>query len=319
MNRGVKVLQTSALPLGYGAVFSFERQVIVSHQNFFVKDFRRIFIFIFLNPLIFILLAVITYFYFRGDSMKSIIIGRKQIIAFSAVILSLSVGLIGASRVAAERERKLPIYCVETNEKKIAISFDAAWGNDDTEQLINILGEYDVPATFFVVGAWVDKYPESVKQLSDAGHQIMNHSNTHPYMSRLSLAQVTDEINSCNQKIEKITGVKPNLLRPPYGDYNDQLVSALETQGMYCIQWSVDSLDWKDSATPENIAERVIKKVKNGSIVLFHNDADHTPAALPTILKTLKEQGYQFVFINDLIYKDNYEIKHDGTQCKISE
>ena len=248
--------------------------------------------------------------------MKCIVIGKKQLVTFCAVVLSLSVCLIGASRVAAERERKLPIYCVETNEKKIAISFDAAWGNDDTEQLINILAEYDVPATFFVVGAWVDKYPESVKQLSDAGHQIQNHSNTHPYMSRLSIAQVNDEINTCNQKIEKITGVKPNLLRPPYGDYNDQLVSALETQGMYCIQWSVDSLDWKDSATPENICKRVTSKVKNGSIVLFHNDATHTPAALPNILKCLKDEGYEFVFINDLIYKDNYEIKHDGTQCK---
>ena len=191
-----------------------------------------------------------------------------------------------------------------------------SWGNDDTEQLISILAEYDVPATFFVVGAWVDKYPESVKALSDAGHQIQNHSNTHPYMSKLSAEQITDELESCNKKIENITGVRPNLLRPPYGDYNNCLIETTQSLDMYTIQWSVDSLDWKDNATPDSIYQRVTSKVRNGSIVLFHNDADHTPAALPNILKCLKDEGYEFVFINDLIYKDNYEIIHDGTQCK---
>ena len=80
-----------------------------------------------------------------------------------------------------------------------------------------------------------------------------------------------------------------------------------------------DSLDWKDNATPDSICKRVTSKVKNGSIVLFHNDADHTPAALPNILKCLKDEGYEFVFIDDLILKENFEIKHDGTQCKISQ
>ena len=191
-----------------------------------------------------------------------------------------------------------------------------SWGNDDTEQLIDILAEYEVPATFFVVGAWVDKYPESVKQLSDAGHQIQNHSNTHPHMPQLSKAQMMDEISSCNKKIEGITGVCPNLLRPPYGDYDNVLIETLEEMNMKTIQWDVDSLDWKDNATPDSICKRVTSKVKNGSIVLFHNDADHTPAALPTILKCLKDEGYEFVFIEDLILKENYEIKHDGTQCK---
>ncbi|MBO5725851.1 MAG: polysaccharide deacetylase family protein, partial [Clostridia bacterium] len=120
----------------------------------------------------------------------------------------------------------------------------------------------------------------------------------------------------CNDKIKAVTGVEPTLFRPPYGDYNNATIDATESMGMKCIQWDVDSLDWKDSATADSIAQRVISKVKNGSIVLFHNDAEHTPEALPTILKTLKEQGYEFVFISDLIYKDNYEIKHDGTQCK---
>ena len=249
--------------------------------------------------------------------MRFIIITKKQITAVTAVMLAVIAAIVGSVSIFADNERKLPIYCVETDKKQIAISFDAAWGNDDTEQLISILAEYDVPATFFVVGAWVDKYPESVKALSDAGHQIQNHSNTHPYMSKLSAEQITDELESCNKKIENITGVRPNLLRPPYGDYNNCLIETTQSLDMYTIQWSVDSLDWKDNATPDSIYQRVTSKVKNGSIVLFHNDADHTPAALPNILKCLKDEGYEFVFISDLIYKDNYEIIHDGTQCKI--
>lgn len=249
--------------------------------------------------------------------MKYFIITKKQIIWCLSGFLALVITVVGSVTTFADSERKLPIYCVETDKKQIAISFDAAWGNDDTENLINILKEYDVPATFFVVGAWVDKYPESVKQLSDAGHMVQNHSNTHPYMTGLSAEQMTNEIESCNKKIEAITGKRPVLLRAPYGDYDNNVVKTVESLGMYTIQWDVDSLDWKDTATADSICQRVTSKVKNGSIVLFHNDADHTPEALPTILKTLKDEGYEFVFISDLIYKENYEIKHDGTQCEI--
>ena len=248
--------------------------------------------------------------------MKCLVITKRQIMLACALVVALTVCVVGTLSAFAGNDRKLPIYCVETGEKKIAISFDAAWGNDDTELLISILSDYNVPATFFVVGAWVDKYPESVKQLSDAGHRVENHSNTHPYMTKLSNDQILNELSSCNEKIASVTGRMPTLIRPPYGDYDNHVIEAIENAGMYCIQWDVDSLDWKDNATPESICKRVTSKVKNGSIVLFHNDADHTPAALPNILKTLKDEGYEFVFIEDLIYKENYEIIHDGTQCK---
>ena len=251
--------------------------------------------------------------------MRYIVITKKHITVFCCCFLASIFAIICSVGVFANSDRRIPIYSVECKEKKVALSFDAAWGNDDTETLIKILKEYDAKATFFVVGTWVDKYPESVKQLHDAGHQIMNHSNTHPYMTKIDKVQKMDEINSCNNKIAEITGKSPTLFRPPYGDYNNETIEVVEDLGMYTIQWDVDSLDWKDNATPKSICERVTSKVKNGSIVLFHNDADHTPEALPNILKNLKEQGYEFVFIEDLIYKENYEIKHDGTQCKIKD
>ena len=251
--------------------------------------------------------------------MKLFIITKRQIIICICSLLVLTGVIVGSLSTFAESDRLLPIYCVETDKKQVAISFDAAWGCDDTNQLIEILKEHNVPATFFVVGAWVDKYPEAVKALHNAGHQIQNHSNAHPNMPQLSTAQMRDEIESCNKKIESITGICPTLFRPPYGDYNNQTIKTLTEMNMYTIQWDVDSLDWKDTATPDSICKRVISKVKNGSIVLFHNDAEYTPEALPRILKTLKNDGYEFVFISDLIYKENYEIKHDGTQCELKD
>ena len=247
--------------------------------------------------------------------MRCFVITKKHIGLSLLLAVLVSVTVVGSSRAFAKESRKLPIYCVQTEEKKIALSFDAAWGNDDTGTLIDILAKYNAKATFFVVGDWVDKYPESVKQLSDAGHQVQNHSTDHPHMTKLSSEQMLSQLENCNNKIEAITGVKPTLFWAPYGDYNTNVITTVESYGMKTIQWDVDSLDWKDNATPDSICERVVSKVKPGSIVLFHNDADHTPEALPRILETLSGQGYSFEFISDLVYQDNYTIDHAGMQC----
>ena len=248
--------------------------------------------------------------------MKFIILTKKHLIGLLSAALVIVVAAVASVTVLAKADRKLPIYSVGTDEKKVAISFDAAWGNDDTEKLISILRQYNVPATFFVVGGWVDKYPQSVKQLYDAGHSIQNHSNTHPYMTKISTEQIITELKTCNEKIAKITGKTPTLHRFPYGDYNNKTVSAVESIDMFPIQWDVDSKDWMESATVDTIINNVLSKVKNGSIILFHNDAKYTPDALPTILERLIAQGYTFVFIEDLIYKDNFTIDHKGMQIK---
>ncbi len=250
-------------------------------------------------------------------------VNKKQIavILTCAVIIfaiaATAVSGAGFASVSATR-KKVPIYSVgrEENDKVISISFDAAWGNEDTQQLIDILGKYNIKATFFLVGEWVDKYPESVKALHDAGHEIMNHSDSHPHMSKLSREQILKELNACNDKIEAITGVRPILFRAPYGEYNDTVLSTAESIGMYTIQWDVDSLDWKNP-TSSQIASRVIERVVPGSIVLFHNAAVNTPGALPTIIETLQSQGYKFVPISENIYKENYEIDVAGRQWQI--
>ena len=210
-------------------------------------------------------------------------------------------------------KRDLPIYCVDKDQKICAMSFDAAWGAEDTPVLIKILDDYDVKTTFFVVGDWVDKYPDAVKALSDAGHEIMNHSDTHPHMTSLTKEKMIKEVTDCNNKIKSITGVEPILFRPPYGDYNNDVVSNLRELGMYTIQWDVDSLDWKD-LSPQAITERVTSKVKRGSIILFHNAAKNTPEALPMILEYLKQNEYKIVPVSQIIYKDNFTIDTQGKQ-----
>ncbi|MFU0832804.1 MAG: Polysaccharide deacetylase [Oscillospiraceae bacterium] len=250
--------------------------------------------------------------------MRIITVTRKRILTvlFSAlaVVLAGAAGFRGVQAVqTSASKRLLPIYNVKTEEKKIAISFDAAWGNEETQTLIDILKEYNVKTTFFVVGSWVDKYPDSVKALAEAGHEVCNHSDTHPHMPKLSESDMKKQIEACNEKIKAITGVSPLLFRPPYGDYNNAVVKSAQDLGMYAIQWDVDSLDWKNP-TPQQIIDRVTKKVKPGSIVLFHNGAKNTPAALPTILKTLQSEGYTIVPVSQLIIKDNYTIDSAGMQ-----
>ena len=250
--------------------------------------------------------------------MKIMVLTRKRILTVLVCVLCAVLGVvIGVRSVQAVQtsvsKRLLPIYNVKTDEKKIAISFDAAWGNEETQELIDILKEYNVRTTFFVVGAWVDKYPDSVKALAAAGHEVCNHSDSHPHMPKLSQEEMTKQITSCNEKIKAITGVSPPLFRAPYGDYNNTLISTVNGLKMYPIQWNVDSLDWKDP-TPQQIEERVLSKVVPGSIVLFHNGAKNTPTALPVILKTLQSQGYSIVPVSQLILKDNYTIDVAGMQ-----
>ncbi len=246
-----------------------------------------------------------------------VITKRTGILLILCTLLMTSLFCIGRNEAmtVSSAKRDLPIYCVQKpeNEKIVALSFDAAWGNEDTGQLIDIMNKYKVKTTFFVVGSWVDKYPESVKELHDAGHEIMNHSNSHPHMTQISVEKMKEEVTKCDEKIKTITGVKPTLFRAPYGDYNNDVVGAMRETGHFTIQWDVDSLDWKN-LTANEISDRVLKKVKPGSIVLFHNAALHTPEALPIIIENLQKDGYKIVPVSEIILKENFTIDSTGMQ-----
>ncbi len=253
--------------------------------------------------------------------MKMLVIKKSKLFSiffvFLAFIMGISFLLVTKTATAfSAQKRQLPIYSVETDEKKIAISFDCAWGVDYTDTLLQIMESKGVVSTFFGVEFWVKKYPDYVKKIVEAGHDFGTHSSTHPYMSKLNKDAVMRELISSKLEIEKITKKTVTLFRPPYGDYNDLVIESAKNLGLYSIQWDVDSLDWKDLSKTE-IENRVTSKVKNGSIVLFHNNGKNTSKALPKIIDTLKDRGYVFVKIADLIYKDNYGIDVTGRQYKI--
>ena len=213
--------------------------------------------------------------------------------------------------------KELPIYSVDSEEKVVALSFDAAWGNEDTKQILEILEKNDVKVTFFMTGGWVEKYPEDVKAISAAGHELGNHSENHKNMSRLSVAECKEELMLVHNRVKELTGIEMRVFRPPYGDYDDEVIKTVYECGYYPIQWDVDSLDWKNYGV-QKIVDTVVKHkaLQNGSIILMHNGAKYTASALQSVIDGLKEKGYKFVTMSELIIKENYHIDHTGRQIK---
>lgn len=238
-----------------------------------------------------------------------------SIISIIILLCGIFITTGAIAEVMSRNDRKIPIYRVETEEKVIALTFDAAWGADKTEGILDILQQYNAKSTFFLVGFWIDKFEDEVKLIDKRGMLIGNHSNNHLKMSLLKEENIVKELAYVNKRIGEITGKEVKFFRAPFGDYNDLLVNTVEAQGMMTIQWDTDSLDWK-GLSAKDIKDRVLSRAKNGSIVLFHNNSDNILEALPLILLALKNQGYKFVTLNNLVYKDNYYIDNNGAQHK---
>ena len=218
-----------------------------------------------------------------------------------------------AAQVWQSGARSLPVYSVERTDNKIAISFDCAWGTEHTDAILSALAEAGVRATFFTVQFWAEEHADYLKKVSDAGHEVGTHSATHSYMSRQSEAEIRAELESSSQAITAVTGKPVTLFRPPYGDYDDLLIDTCRDMGIMPVQWDVDSLDWKDLPAAD-IAERIISRVKGGSIILCHNNGLHTAEALPIVIDALHAKGFTFVPIGELIYYENYTIDVTGRQ-----
>lgn len=251
------------------------------------------------------------------------VLDKKKIYSYLVAVCTVVILFVIATtftngktvETAATESKKLPIYSVKTEDKKIALTMNCAWDAEDIDSILTTLEKCNVKITFFMVGDWVEKYPEAVKKISDKGHEIANHSNTHPHVNQLSLEKNREEIKACNEKIEKITGKIPILYRGPYGEYNNTVVTAAEEEEMKTIQWSLDTLDYS-GLTGEQMWNRLDGKLEPGSIILTHNGTKHTKESLEMILTKIKEQGYQVVTVSNLIYQDNYAIDSTGKQYR---
>lgn len=235
-----------------------------------------------------------------------------SILTVAILIAVANIGKISAIPTSAT-QKYLPIYNVQTEENKIAFTMNCAWNADDIDSILETLENNDVHITFFIVGNWVDKYPEAVKKIYEAGHEIGSHSNTHPHVNDLSAEKNLEEIQLSVSKIERITGQKTNLYRAPYGEYNDTIIKTAQENGYYTIQWNLDTLDYK-GLTGEEMWNRLKNKLENGCIILSHNGTEHTADSLDMLIKNIKSCGYQITTVSDLIYKENYTINNDGTQ-----
>lgn len=210
----------------------------------------------------------------------------------------------------------MPINRVNTNDKKVALTFDVAWGSENINEILNILDKHNAKATFFLVGSWVDDNKDLVELINEKGHEIGNHSNTHPSMKNMSDEEILNEIEITSEKISNITGKKTYLFRPPFGEVNEEVMQICELLDYKSIKWDVDSQDWKgiDSV---HIIERVSKGVQPGSIVLFHANCNNIEEYLDSILNQLESKGYKMVNLSDLIYKENYKVNSSGVQREV--
>lgn len=212
-------------------------------------------------------------------------------------------------------KRALPIYSVKTNSNYISLSINAAWGTSDVIPMLDILDKYNLKTTFFVTGEWATLYPSMVKEIHKRGHELGSHGMNHVRMSTLSIAEQAKEINDLTTYIRNLTGYEMFLFRPPYGDYNTALVNTAYGCNYYPVQWSVDSLDWKNYGA-EHLINTVTqhKNLKKGAIIQLHNGTKYTAATLETIIIKLQEKGYTIVPISQLVIKSNFRMNGAGTQ-----
>lgn len=243
----------------------------------------------------------------------------SYIVSFTTVAILLGIAFFvrnGSNMLEVSSNSKmLPIYSVNIEEKKVALTMNCAWNADDIDLILETLDKTNTKITFFMVGDWVDKYPEAVKKINDAGHEIGNHSNTHPHVNNLSYEDNIKQIETCNTKIEKITNKKAKLYRAPYGEYNDTVLKSAESINCKTIQWNLDTLDYK-GLTGTEMWNRLDGKLSQGSIILMHNGTDHTADSLELLINNIKKSGFEIVTVSDLIYESDYYIDSTGTQIK---
>lgn len=195
-----------------------------------------------------------------------------------------------------------PIYSAKTDKKVVALTFDISWGKTMAPKVLDVLKEEDVKATFFLSGPWAKNHAEMVKRIHSDGHQIESHGQEHVDLNNLGREGAAKNISAAHTILEQLTGRAPTYIRPPNGAFNDVSVQAAKDLGYATVIWSVDSLDWKNPGV-DTIINRTTRLIHPGAIILMHasDSCKETDQALPTVIRTLRQQGYQLLLLDDLI------------------
>ena len=257
------------------------------------------------------------FFVVNKDKLITYIVSILMVVLLFTFVTSMGDENEETMLTSSGDSKLLPIYKVNTENNNVSLTINCAWNNNDVDQILDILKKEDVKVTFFMVGDWVRKCPEDVKKIYEAGHEIGTHSDTHPHVNKLTYEENVQELEKSSEEIEKITGVKPTLYRTPYGEYNNTVIKSANESGYFPIQWSLDTLDYKN-LTAEEMWNR-IEKISSGDIVLMHNGTEHTADSLQSIIQKIKAKGLSIVKVSELIYQSNYYIDINGVQKSIEK
>lgn len=209
--------------------------------------------------------------------------------------------------------RELPIYSVDRQDNRAALTFDSAWNDDDIDSICGTLSQYGCKATFFVTGKWAEDYASSLNKLYRSGFEIGIHSYNHADYTKLSSEEILADMEKCDRAVLRATGFKPTLVRAPSGAYNDNVIRTVRNSGRTCVQWSLDGIDYPEGTAAADIYNRIVPQAKAGDIILLHNGTEHTAEVLPKILEQLTK-SYELVNLSDLIYKGDYTLDRTGRQ-----
>ena len=269
--------------------------------------------------------------------MKVIVVGKRTWIGILVCLIVLAVGMIVFFTISRDESeataptmasidtyelnaipvtsRLVPVYRVSRSDKAIALTIDAAWNADKTSFILDTLDKYQIKATFFLCGVWVKAYPDKVREIAARGHEIGNHSLTHPHLNRLSAEEIRKEISALDDEIERLTGKRTTLFRAPFGEYNDTVVATVRDMGYEVVQWNLDTVDWKEGRSSDTILNAVIPKLSDGSIILSHNNGYEIETYLPKLIEQALAEGYRFVTVSELLPEGERTVDNNGV-CK---
>lgn len=231
---------------------------------------------------------------------RLIIINRKMLLTVITVIAALFVFLAVLRTISINTMNYYdPIYKGFEDEKKIAFACNVVWGEEYLPHMLKLFKDNDIEITFFIGGQWAEKNAELLKQIHNDGHELGNHGYKHLHHSKLTPEANKQEILKTEEAVKRITGCKTRLFAPPYGDFNDTVVQSAEALGYKVILWSIDTIDWNTKEYGK-ILQRIEKKHHNGAIVLMH-PTKVTVEALPEMIKTLRDYGYEITTVGDVI------------------